>query len=108
GFNNKKDGRIGDTPLISSGAWVDNETCGVSGTGNGEYFIRYSVAHDVSARMKYLGESVHEAATNVVENLKKVGGDGGVIALDKYGNFSMPFNTSGMHRDYIHVSEGVP
>ncbi|CAG8782416.1 10585_t:CDS:2, partial [Acaulospora morrowiae] len=84
GFNNKKSGRIGDTPLISAGTWADNETCGVRGTVNGEYFIRYGVAHDVSARMKYLGESVHKAATTVIENLKKVGGDGGAIALDKY------------------------
>ncbi|CAJ0768512.1 16588_t:CDS:2, partial [Entrophospora sp. SA101] len=76
----------GDTPLIACGTWADNETCGVSGTGNGEYFIRYGVAQDVSSRMKYLKESVEEAAFNVVENLRKVNGAGGVIALDKYGN----------------------
>ncbi|CAG8831801.1 37218_t:CDS:2, partial [Gigaspora margarita] len=108
GFNNKKDGRIGDTPLIACGTWADNETCGVSGTGNGEFFIRHGVAHDVAARMKYLKESVQDAASTVVRNLKKVGGDGGVIALDKYGNFAMPFNTDGMFRGYIRVSEGVP
>nr|CAG8535090.1 7330_t:CDS:2 [Entrophospora candida] len=96
GFNNKKDGRIGDTPLIACGTWADNETCGVSGTGNGEYFIRYGVAQDVSSRMKYLKESVEEAAFNVVENLRKVNGAGGVIALDKYGN------------GYIRANEGIP
>ncbi|CAH1760087.1 14571_t:CDS:2 [Entrophospora sp. SA101] len=108
GFNNKKDGRIGDTPLIACGTWADNETCGVSGTGNGEYFIRYGVAQDVSSRMKYLKESVEEAAFNVVENLRKVNGAGGVIALDKYGNVAMPFNTTGMYRGYIRANEGIP
>ncbi|CAG8497669.1 17742_t:CDS:2, partial [Racocetra persica] len=108
GFNNKKDGRIGDTPLIACGTWADNETCGVSGTGNGEFFIRHSVAYDVAARMKYLEESVQDAASNVIEHLSKVGGIGGVIALDKYGNFAMPFNTEGMFRGYIRISEGIP
>ncbi|CAG8573707.1 10270_t:CDS:2 [Acaulospora colombiana] len=108
GFNNKKDGRIGDTPLIACGTWADNDTCGVSGTGNGEYFIRFSVARDVSARMQYLGENLHEAATTVIENLRKVGGNGGVVALDKYGNVAMPFNTSGMYRGYIRTSDGIP
>ncbi|CAG8732558.1 16220_t:CDS:2, partial [Racocetra fulgida] len=115
GFNNKKDGRIGDTPLIACGTWADNETCGVSGTGNGEFFIRHSVAYDVAARMKYLEESVQDSASNVIENLSKVGGSGGVIALDKYGNcnaffnqVAMPFNTEGMFRGYIRISEGIP
>ncbi|CAG8679411.1 270_t:CDS:2, partial [Cetraspora pellucida] len=108
GFNNKKDGRIGDTPLIACGTWADNETCGVSGTGNGEFFIRHSVAYDVAARMKYLDESVQDATSKVIENLSKVGGYGGVIALDKYGNFAMPFNTDGMFRGYIRVSESIP
>ncbi|CAG8583491.1 9787_t:CDS:2, partial [Dentiscutata heterogama] len=108
GFNNKKDGRIGDSPLIACGTWADNETCGVSGTGNGEFFIRYSVAYDVAARMKYLEESVQDAASYVIKNLEKVGGSGGLIALDKYGNFAMPFNTDGMFRGYIRVSEAVP
>ncbi|CAG8531985.1 3049_t:CDS:2, partial [Scutellospora calospora] len=108
GFNNKKDGRIGDTPLLACGTWADNETCGVSGTGNGEFFIRYSVAYDVAARMKYLEESVQDAASYVIKNLEKAGGDGGVIALDKYGNYAMPFNTDGMFRGYIRVSDGVP
>nr|CAG8434816.1 932_t:CDS:2 [Entrophospora candida] len=103
GFNNKKDGRIGDTPLIACGTWADNETCGVSGTGNGEV-----IAQDVSSRMKYLKESVEEAAFNVVENLRKVNGAGGVIALDKYGNVAMPFNSTGMYRGYIRANEGIP
>ncbi|GBC05643.1 hypothetical protein RclHR1_06330013 [Rhizophagus clarus] len=108
GMNNKKDGRIGDTPLIACGTWADNGTCGVSGTGNGEFFIRYGIAQDVSSRMRYLGESVEEAAYNVIKNLGIVGGGGGLIALDKYGNVAMPFNTSAMYRGYIRVSDGIP
>ncbi|CAG8449138.1 14346_t:CDS:2 [Funneliformis mosseae] len=108
GMNNKKDGRIGDTPLIGCGTWADNETCGVSGTGNGEFFIRYGIAQDVSSRMRYLGENVNEAANAVIENMRKVGGGGGVIALDKYGHVAMPFNTTGMYRGYIRVSESIP
>ncbi|RUS20775.1 nucleophile aminohydrolase [Endogone sp. FLAS-F59071] len=85
GRNNKWDGRIGDTPLIGSGTWAENETCGVSGTGNGEFFIRYAACHDVASRMRYLGESVQEAAAAVVEGLRKVEGEGGVVAVDRYG-----------------------
>ncbi|KAG9284765.1 hypothetical protein G9A89_000914 [Geosiphon pyriformis] len=108
GRTNKRDGRIGDTPLIACGTWADNESCGVSGTGDGEFFIRYGIVQDVSARMKYLGESVENAAKHVIDDMKKVGGDTGVIALDKYGNVTMPFNTSGMYRGYIRVSDGIP
>ncbi|CAG8582567.1 71_t:CDS:2 [Ambispora gerdemannii] len=108
GLNNKKDGRIGDTPLIGCGTWADNETCGVSGTGNGEFFIRFGIVQDVATRMKYLGENVVDAAVNVVEDMKKVGGEAGVIAVDKYGNFAMPYNSLGMYRGYIRVAEGIP
>ncbi|KAG9294367.1 hypothetical protein G9A89_001872 [Geosiphon pyriformis] len=108
GLTNKKDGRIGDTPLIACGTWADNETCGVSGTGDGEFFIRYGIAQDVAARMKYLGENVSQAASTVIENVKKVGGEAGVIVLDKYGNVAMPFNSLGMYRGYIRTFEGVP
>ncbi|RUP50181.1 hypothetical protein BC936DRAFT_140053 [Jimgerdemannia flammicorona] len=101
GRNNKWDGRIGDTPLIGSGTWAENATCGVSGTGNGEFFIRYAVCHDVASRMRYLGESVQEAAATVVEGLRKVEGEGGVVAVDRYGEVAMPFNSPGMYRGYI-------
>ncbi|MBW6491423.1 MAG: isoaspartyl peptidase/L-asparaginase [Lentimicrobium sp.] len=101
----KKFGRIGDSPIIGAGTYANNESCAVSCTGHGEFFIRNSVAFDVSARMQYLGESVDQAAGYIVnEKLKSQGGSGGLIALDKEGNISMPFNAAGMFRGY--VSEG--
>lgn len=102
GMTNKKWGRIGDSPIIGAGTYADNETCGVSATGHGEFFIRYQVAYDIAALMKYKNMSLEDAANEVVMNkLKKAGGDGGVIALDKKGNVAMPFNTSGMYRGVI-------
>lgn len=101
GKNNKQFGRVGDSPIIGAGNYADNETCAVSGTGDGEYFIRYSVAYDVGAIMKYRGATVQQAATEVVRKLKDVGGEGGVIALDRNGNFAMPFNSEGMYRGHI-------
>ncbi len=102
GMTNKRYGRVGDVPIIGSGTYADNETCGVSATGHGEYFIRSVVAYDIAALMKYKGMSLEDAANEVVNNkLKAMGGDGGVIALDKQGNITMPFNTSGMYRGYI-------
>ncbi|MDQ3392569.1 MAG: isoaspartyl peptidase/L-asparaginase [Bacteroidota bacterium] len=102
GMSNKKWGRIGDSPIIGAGTYADNETCGISATGHGEYFIRHQVAYDVAALMKYKGLSVQAASDEVIMNkLAKVGGDGGIIALDKEGNFAMPFNTPGMYRGYI-------
>lgn len=102
GMTNKRYGRIGDSPIIGAGTYADNNTCGVSGTGHGEYFIRNVVAYDIAALMKYKGMSVQEAANEVVMNkLVEKGGDGGVIALDQQGNIAMPFNTAGMFRGYI-------
>lgn len=99
GMTNKRYNRIGDSPIIGAGTYADDSTCGVSCTGHGEFFIRYAVAHDISARMAYLNERVEEAADFVINNkLKKVGGSGGVIAIDKDGNIAMPFNTGGMFR----------
>lgn len=101
GMTNKRYGRIGDSPIIGAGTFADNATCGVSGTGHGEYFIRYTVARDIAAMMEYGGKSLDEAAKYIInEKLVKKGGEGGVIALDKYGNISMPFNTSGMYRGW--------
>ncbi|OZJ05575.1 hypothetical protein BZG36_01683 [Bifiguratus adelaidae] len=100
GRNNKWDGRIGDTPLIACGTWADNESCAASGTGNGEFFIRWAAAHDIGARVKYLKQSVKEATQAVVDGLAKVGGEGGVIAVDKYGEVAMPMNSEGMYRGY--------
>lgn len=102
GTTNKKFGRIGDSPIIGAGTYADNETCGVSATGHGEFFIRYVVAYDIAALMKYKNLTLKDAANEVIMNkLATVGGNGGVIALDKNGNIAMPFNTAGMYRGYI-------
>lgn len=102
GMTNKKYNRVGDSPIIGAGTYAKNTTCGVSCTGHGEYFIRYAVAHDVSARMEYGNMSLEEAAGTIVhEVLKSAGGSGGLIALDAEGNITMPFNTPGMYRGYI-------
>ena len=102
GMTNKRFNRIGDSPIIGAGTYANNETCGVSCTGHGEYFIRYAVAHDVSAMMEYKGVSLKEASEHIITSkLKKAGGSGGLIALDKNGNISMPFNAAGMYRGYV-------
>ncbi len=101
GMTNKKYGRIGDSPIIGAGTYANNRTCGVSGTGHGEFFMRWLVAYDISALMEYKGMDVEEAAKEVVEKkLVEAGGDGGVICLDKYGRAAMVTNTSGMFRAY--------
>lgn len=101
GMGNKRYGRIGDSPVIGAGTYANNATCGVSCTGHGEFFIRYSVAHDISALMEYRNLRVEEAAEYVIqEKLLNAGGSGGVICLDNKGNYSMEFNTEGMFRAY--------
>ena len=101
GMTNKKYGRIGDSPIIGAGTYANNATCGVSATGHGEFFIRWAVAHDISALMEYKGYDVETAAREVVEQkLVKAGGSGGVICLDRYGRVAMITNTSGMFRAY--------
>lgn len=108
GMTNKRYGRIGDSPIIGAGTYADNNTCAVSATGHGEYFIRAVVAYDIAALMKYKNMSLQEAADKVVmEKLVEMGADGGVIAIDQNGNIAMPFNTSGMYRGYIN-SDGKP
>jgi beta-aspartyl-peptidase (threonine type) len=103
GTTNKQYGRIGDSPIIGAGTYADNESCAVSATGTGEYFIRWTVAHEIAALMKYKGLTVQQAADQVInKTLKAVpGADGGVIALDAKGNFAMPFNTEGMYRGWM-------
>ncbi len=99
GMTNKRFGRIGDSPIIGAGNYANNNSCAVSGTGHGEYFIRYTVGHDISALMQYKGLTVVEASREVVhEKLGKNGGKGGVICVDRYGNMAMEFNTAGMLR----------
>lgn len=101
GMTNKRYNRVGDSPLIGSGTYADNQTCGVSCTGHGEYFIRNVVAYDVSALMMYKDLSVSEAAAEVIRKQTEIGGKGGLIALDANGNVALPFNTEGMYRGYI-------
>lgn len=99
GMTNKRWGRIGDAPIIGSGTYANNLTCGVSSTGWGEYFIRSQVAYDISAQMEYQQKTLKEATQNVIQNkLTKLGGTGGVIALDNNGNMAFEFNTAGMYR----------
>lgn len=101
GMTNKKFGRVGDSPIIGAGTYANNKTCGVSATGDGEYFIRTVVAYDISALMEYKGLSVKEAASTTLEKVGRLGGGGGLIAMDKDGNIATPFNSSGMYRAYI-------
>ncbi len=102
GMTYKKYGRVGDVPVIGAGTYANNETCAVSATGWGEYFIRLSVAKDISSQMEYRALPVQNAADNVIQQkLQKLGGDGGVIALDKFGNIGISFNSEGMYRAYI-------
>lgn len=104
GMTNKKWNRIGDTPIIGAGTYANNKTCGILSTGHGEFFIRANVAHDISALMEYKGLTLQEAAREVIQHkLKDLGGDGGIIALDKEGNIVMEFNTPGMYRAYADV-----
>ncbi|MFL0353216.1 isoaspartyl peptidase/L-asparaginase family protein [Xanthomarina sp. GH4-25] len=99
GMTNKKWGRIGDAPIIGAGTYANNNTCAVSSTGWGEFFIRAMVAHDISALMDYKGLTLKEAAQEVIQKkVPELGGDGGIIAVDKNGNMVMEFNTSGMYR----------
>ena len=102
GMTNKRFGRVGDVPIIGAGTYANNTTCAVSGTGWGEFFIRATVAHDISALMEYKGLSLKEAAKEVIQNkVPKLGGNGGIIAIDKLGNIVMDFNTAGMYRASI-------
>jgi beta-aspartyl-peptidase (threonine type) len=99
GMTNKRWGRIGDSPIIGAGTYADNATCAVSATGSGEYFIRTVVAHEICARVRLSGVSAAAAARDVVHGrLKDIGGDGGVIVVDRDGVLSLEFNTEGMFR----------
>lgn len=101
GLTNKEFGRIGDSPIIGAGTYANNRTCGVSCTGDGEYFIRSVVAYDVSALIDYKGLTVQKAGQEVIDKVGKLGGTGGLIALDHDGHVAMPFNTSGMYRGTV-------
>ena len=101
GIANKWPGRIGDTPVIGAGTYAKNQTCAVSCTGDGEYFIRAAVGHEVSALMEYRGMKLQEAAQTALDEAKKIGGSGGLIAIDRNGEIALPFNTNGMYRAYV-------
>lgn len=108
GMTNKKYGRVGDAPIIGAGTYANNDTCGVSATGWGEYFIRLGVARDISAIMEYRALTVQAAADMVIHRkLQQLGGDGGIIAMDKFGNMAISFNSEGMYRAYINI-DGKP
>lgn len=101
GMTNKKYGRVGDAPIIGAGTYCNNETAGISCTGWGEFYIRNVVAKTISDLMEYKGLSVVEASKIALDKVGKMGGDGGLIALDRKGNITMPFNTEGMYRGAI-------
>ncbi len=101
GKSNKLSGRIGDTPIVGAGTYANNATCAVSGTGDGEFFIMATAAHDVSAMMEYRRKTLQEASIAVIDKIGKLGGAGGMIGIDKNGNITLPFNTSGMYRGYV-------
>ena len=107
GMTNKKYGRVGDAPIIGAGTFANNNTCGVSATGWGEFFIRVGVARDISSLMEYRAMPIQQAADIVMRKVKTLGGDGGVIAMDKFGNMAVSFNSEGMYRAYV-SSEGKP
>ncbi len=108
GLTNKQYNRIGDSPVIGAGTYADNRTCGVSCTGVGEFFIRYAVAHEMSSQYRYTDKTIQEIGDDIInKTLKDINADGGLIALDKYGNVAMPFNTTAMLRGYINEEEKV-
>ncbi|HEX2833037.1 MAG TPA: isoaspartyl peptidase/L-asparaginase [Thermoanaerobaculia bacterium] len=108
GMTNKQYGRVGDAPIIGAGTYAENESCAVSATGHGEFFIRWTVAHDIAALVKYKGLTVQQAGDEVIhKKLAPVKGEGGVIILDRNGNYAMPFNSEGMYRGWIGM-DGEP
>ncbi len=103
GMTNKQYGRVGDSPIIGAGTYAKNATCALSATGHGEYFIRTVFAHNVSTLMEYQGLALDAAAREAMRQMTKLGGTGGLVAIDRHGNVAMPFNTPGMYRA-CHVS----
>ena len=107
GSTNKHYGRIGDSPIIGAGTYADNNTIAISTTGLGEVFIRSVAAYDVTAQIKYRELPLAEAAINTLNTVRDMGGSGGIIAIDKDGNYIMQFNTQGMFRGTIGY-DGIP
>lgn len=108
GMTNKKYGRVGDAPIIGAGTFANNNSCAVSATGWGEYFIRLGVARDICSQIEYRALPIQQAADVVIkQKLQALGGDGGVIAMDKFGYLGISFNSEGMYRAYIN-GKGEP
>ena len=106
GMTNKQAGRVGDSPIIGAGCYASNNTVAISSTGTGEVFMRTVAAYDVAALMEYAGLTLAEATHKVVqEKLLPLGGSGGMIAVDKFGNVELPFNSEGMYRGFARVGE---
>jgi L-asparaginase / beta-aspartyl-peptidase len=101
GMTGKLPGRVGDTPIIGAGTFADNATCAISATGDGEFFIRFGVAHEIASRMRYRGDNLPEAALAVVAELGRIGGSGGLVAVGQDGALALPFNCSGMYRGWV-------
>jgi L-asparaginase / beta-aspartyl-peptidase len=98
GISNKLSGRLGDSPIIGAGTLAENGVCAVSGTGNGEFLLRFTAASDVWARVKYQGKSIESAAREVIEELEAAGGEGGLIAIDASGAVAMAYSSPTMLR----------
>ena len=106
GMTNKRFGRIGDSPVVGAGTYANNATCAISCTGHGEYFLRAAVAHDISCLIEYKGLSLNEACDFVIKDkLKKMGGEGGLIAINALGDSCFSYNSTGMNRG-MRNSEG--
>ncbi len=101
GLTNKEYGRIGDSPIVGAGTYASNRSCAVSCTGKGEFFIRGTVARDIAARMEFADITLDESGERTMKRLKKLGGSGGFISVDKDGNYTMMFNTKGMYRGVV-------
>ena len=106
GMTGKFPGRVGDSPIIGSGTYADNASCAVSATGHGEVFIRFAAAHEIAARLRHRGQPLAEAARDIVDELGRVGGSGGLDAVDRDGAVALPFNCSGMYRGYV-TGDGI-
>ena len=100
GMTGKRPGRVGDSPIIGAGTFADNTTCAVSATGDGEFFIRFCVAHEVAARLRHRGDTLAGAAGAVIAELGRIGGSGGLVAVSRDGALALPFNCAGMYRGF--------
>jgi beta-aspartyl-peptidase (threonine type) len=101
GMTGKLPGRVGDSPIVGAGTYADNATCAVSATGHGEFFIRFGAAHEIASRIRHGGRSLAVAARDVIDELGRIGGSGGLVAVSRDGELALPFNCSGMYRGYV-------